>query len=96
VFVFMDERPDVINWGDYLTDMTGYSTQPSMYQFGGDMPGMYHNLGATISFADGRAEIKRWADPRTTPPPGSVSSSTYPSPGNVDIAWIQDHATRPK
>jgi prepilin-type N-terminal cleavage/methylation domain-containing protein len=94
-FLFLDERSDCINWGGFSTDMTGYSpSQPSLYQFNGDMPCMYHNLGCAISFADGRVEIKRWQDARTTPP--TASSSLITSPNNPDIAWLQAHATQPK
>jgi prepilin-type N-terminal cleavage/methylation domain-containing protein len=94
-FVFLDQSPDTINWGGFQTSMRGYPGNPAQYQFEEDFPGMNHNLGCTFSFGDGRAEIKRWVDPRTTPPPSGISSSV-PSPGNVDIAWLQDHATRPK
>ncbi len=94
-FVFLDQRPDSINWGNFMTDMTGYPSQPSAYYMA-DFPGLYHNLGCTISFGDGRAETKHWVDSRTTPPLSGSSGSAVPSPGNVDIAWLQDHATRPK
>jgi prepilin-type N-terminal cleavage/methylation domain-containing protein/prepilin-type processing-associated H-X9-DG protein len=93
-FVFLDQRADSINWGGFLTQMQGYSpNQPTSYEFS-DVPGLYHNLGCTFSFADGRVEIKRWQDSRTTPP--SAGSSVVASPNNPDIAWLQDHATRPK
>jgi prepilin-type processing-associated H-X9-DG protein len=99
-FVFLDQRSDNINLGGFATDMTGYSpSDPSLYQFNEDVPGMYHNLGCTFSFADGRVEIKRWQDPRTTPPPLSPGSQWFPTisaPDSPDIAWLQDHATRPK
>ena len=96
-FVFLDERWDVINWGNFFTDMSGYPNQPASYVFNEDFPNMMHNRGCSFSFADGRAEIHRWLDPRTTPPLGSIfSSGSTASPRNQDIAWLQDHATRPK
>jgi prepilin-type N-terminal cleavage/methylation domain-containing protein/prepilin-type processing-associated H-X9-DG protein len=98
IFVFLDQRPENVNWGNFMTDMTGYSpNQPNSYAFSADIPGAYHNLGCTFSFADGRVAIKRWQDPRTTPQisVGSFPDST-PSPNNPDIAWLQDHSTRPK
>ena len=95
-FVFLDERWDIINWGNFLTYMTGYPNQPTSYQFSEDYPNMIHNLGCGFSFADGRAEIHRWVDARTTPPISSFPPSAAPSPRNQDIAWLQDHATRPK
>jgi prepilin-type N-terminal cleavage/methylation domain-containing protein/prepilin-type processing-associated H-X9-DG protein len=98
-FVFLDQRADNINSGAFATDMTGYSpNDPSLYEFNQDLPGMYHSLGCTFSFADGRVETKRWQDPRTTPPPhspGTLWLPTISSPNNPDIAWLQGHATRP-
>jgi prepilin-type N-terminal cleavage/methylation domain-containing protein len=101
VFVFLDMREDRVNWGNFMSDMSGYApTQPGLYAFTSDMPGMYHDMACGFSFADGHAEMKRWRDSRTTPPltaggnPLAVLSD--PSPGNVDVAWLQDHSSRPK
>jgi prepilin-type N-terminal cleavage/methylation domain-containing protein/prepilin-type processing-associated H-X9-DG protein len=103
IFVFLDEREDCINWGNYMTDMAGAPTattpaQPSQYQFDQDMPAFYHNRGCGFSFADGHSELHRWLDPRTTPPIqyGVATSYTISVPGDVDVAWLQDHSTRPK
>jgi prepilin-type processing-associated H-X9-DG protein len=96
-FVFVDERWDAISWGGFMTAMTGYTNNPTAYVFY-DLPGMYHNLGSSFSFADGHTELHRWTDPRTTPPMGEQQVVTFPieSPRNPDIAWLQDHSTRPK
>lgn len=101
VFVFLDMREDRVNWSNFMTDMTGYSpSNPGAYSFTSDMPGMYHNNAGGFSFADGHSEIKRWLDPRTTPPlqdggdPTAIADT--PSPNNPDVAWLQDHSTRPK
>lgn len=101
VFVFLDMREDSVNWGNFMIDMSGYSpTQPVSYAFTSDLPGMYHDYASGFSFADGHAEMKRWRDPRTTPPlvPGGdpLATLSRPSPNNVDVAWLQDHSTRPK
>ena len=100
IFVFLDMREDRVNWSNFMTDMTGYSpTDPSQYAFTSDLPGMYHNHAAGFSFADGHSEMKRWRDPRTCPPlviggdPLAVDST--PAPGSPDVAWLQDHSTRP-
>jgi len=99
VFVFLDMREDSVNWGNFMIDMSGYSpAQPSLYSFTTDLPGMYHDLACGFSFADGHAEMKRWRDPRTTPPvtdggdPLAIGKDA--SPDNPDVAWIQDHSTR--
>jgi type II secretory pathway pseudopilin PulG len=97
-FVFIDMRPESINWGNFAIDMTGFPNQPASYRFDQDKPGIFHNFGASVSFADGRAEIHRWKDARTAPPlPAQAqSTSAIPSPNNVDIAWLQARATSPK
>ncbi len=101
IFVFLDMREDRVNWSNFMTDMSGYQPiNPNLYAFTSDLPGFYHNYGCGFSFADGHSELRRWRDPRTTPPlkdggdPTAVSST--PSPRNEDIAWLQDHTTRPK
>ncbi|SPE58776.1 conserved exported hypothetical protein [Verrucomicrobia bacterium] len=97
-FVFTDERPDFINWGNFFVDMVGYSPpNPAIYEFTADLPGMFHNVGGSFSFADGHAEIHHWTDPRTTPPYSPPASFGYMAvPGDPDVAWLQDKATRPK
>jgi prepilin-type N-terminal cleavage/methylation domain-containing protein/prepilin-type processing-associated H-X9-DG protein len=101
IFVFIDEREDAINWGNFETEMTGYEPpNPTLYSLT-DLPASYHGQAGGLSFADGHAEIHRWRDGRTMPAlvtgglvfNGSSSSS---SPRNIDVAWLQDHATRPK
>ncbi|HEY3862405.1 MAG TPA: prepilin-type N-terminal cleavage/methylation domain-containing protein [Verrucomicrobiae bacterium] len=104
-WVFVDERQDCINWGNYLTDMTGDSPpSPGLYEFSEDMPGMYHNKAAGYAFADGHAEIHRWLDIRTTPPLESQSAmgtgvdtingpaaNPLPVPYDKDVTWLQQH-----
>jgi prepilin-type N-terminal cleavage/methylation domain-containing protein/prepilin-type processing-associated H-X9-DG protein len=93
--LFWDQREDVINWGNFFIDMTGYPDNPAATRFGDDMPASYHNGAGGLSFVDGHAEIRRWRDPRTTPPlrPG-VQWSGGISPRNQDIIWLQERATR--
>ncbi len=62
---------------------------------------MYHNRACGFSFADGHSEMRRWIDSRTTPPlvRGDVDplgAGHLASPGNPDIAWLQDRSTPPK
>lgn len=83
-----------------MTDMDGYNPlNPSLYSFTEDLPGMYHHLAAGFSFADGHSEMHRWKDTRTMPPlviGNDPPTSIVPAPNSVDIAWLQDHSTRPK
>ena len=99
IFIFLDEREDCINWGNYMTDMSGYNPlNPSLYRFSEDLPAYYHNRGCGFSFADGHSELHRWLDPRTTPPMvyGVAEDWSLDVPRDVDVAWLQDHTTRPK
>ena len=100
IFIFLDEREDCINWGNYMVDMNGYANpaNPGMYEFQQDMPGFYHGLACGFSFADGHSEIHRWRDPRTMPPLqlGQATDKTIAAPRDIDVAWLQDHATRVK
>jgi prepilin-type N-terminal cleavage/methylation domain-containing protein len=96
-FLMMDMREDSIDMGNFGVNMAGYPDKPASYGFW-DIPGFYHNRAAGLSFTDGHSEVKRWNDPRTTPPirPGIGYPDRFNSPNNPDIAWLQDHATRPK
>jgi prepilin-type processing-associated H-X9-DG protein len=100
LFVFLDQRSDSINWGNFYVTMDGYSPSNSaLYRFEMDLPGFYHDGAATFSYADGHGEVHRWQDLRTTPPlipNGFLPATTMASPNNPDIAWLHAHATRPK
>jgi prepilin-type N-terminal cleavage/methylation domain-containing protein/prepilin-type processing-associated H-X9-DG protein len=98
-FLFLDMREDVINWGNFMTDMTGYAPpNPGLYAFDQDLPGMYHGDACGFSFCDGHSEIKRWTDPRTMPAitKGKAIVKRWPTPRNPDVAWLQERTTRPK
>ncbi len=97
VFVFLDMREDSIDMGNFGTRMAGWPDQPDEYGFY-DLPGFYHHFACGFSFADGHSEMKRWQDGRTTPPLviGGLADDWFDSPGNPDVAWLQDKATRPK
>lgn len=95
-FVFLDEREDSINDGTFVVDMSGWPNNPRSYRII-DYPASYHNFAGGFSFADGHAEIRKWLDPRTTPllQRGIEIPLNIPSPGNMDVAWMQERATRP-
>jgi prepilin-type N-terminal cleavage/methylation domain-containing protein/prepilin-type processing-associated H-X9-DG protein len=97
VFVFLDMRQDSIDMGNFATDMAGWPDQPANYGFF-DLPGSYHGRAGGFSFADGHAEIHAWRDSRTMPPlvPEGFVNDQFASPNNPDVAWLQQHATRPK
>ncbi len=91
LWVLMDEHPDGINDGFFVIDMTGYPTSPGQTRIV-DFPAPYHGRGATLGFADGRAEVRVWRDNRTVPPGGLVLNVAQPN--NPDIIWLQERSTR--
>jgi prepilin-type N-terminal cleavage/methylation domain-containing protein/prepilin-type processing-associated H-X9-DG protein len=96
-WLLLDMREDSIDIGNFAPDMTGWPDQPGAIGFY-DLPGMYHNRACGFSFADGHSEIKKWLDPRTTPPlvANVVIYDGFRSPGNPDIIWLQERSTRKK
>jgi len=97
LFVFLDMREDSIDMGNFAARMRGWPDQPDEYGFF-DLPGYYHHLACGFSFADGHSEIHRWRDDRTMPPivKDGLVYDMYSSPNNPDVAWLQEHSTRPK
>jgi prepilin-type N-terminal cleavage/methylation domain-containing protein/prepilin-type processing-associated H-X9-DG protein len=106
-FVFIDEREDCINWGNFMTDMSGAPTpstpaSPAAYEWNEDLPASYHNKAAGLSFADGHSEIHRWLDPRTMPPMiqgaglggGKGSGQQWLAGYSKDVEWMQDVTAR--
>jgi prepilin-type processing-associated H-X9-DG protein len=90
-WVLIDEREDSINDGLFQTNLKDRGAAARIV----DYPASYHNRAAGLSFADGHAEVKRWHDPRTTPPlkPGAPINLDVPSPNNPDVAWLQERSS---
>ena len=104
IFVFLDMREDVVNWSNFMIQMSGFNPlNPSAWTWG-DMPGAYHNHGCGFSFADGHSELKRWLDGRTTPPLAPAQTEldatgfNFAAAGanNQDVYWTQLHSTVPR
>ncbi|MGV3774571.1 MAG: type II secretion system protein [Verrucomicrobiales bacterium] len=93
-WVLVDERSESINDGFFVVNMAGYPNNPGSYSMN-DMPAVYHNNAAGLAFADGHSEVKKWQDARTTGSLGAENRSIGPSPNNRDVAWMQEHSTRP-
>jgi hypothetical protein len=101
-FVLLDMREDSIDIGNFATAMEGWPDKPGLYGFY-DFPASYHGIAGGLSFADGHAEIRRWMDERTRPPLVAgdyleapwISLGPVASPGNTDVRWLQERATRP-
>jgi prepilin-type N-terminal cleavage/methylation domain-containing protein/prepilin-type processing-associated H-X9-DG protein len=100
LFVFIDEHPDSLDFVTFWVSDFGIpsSVRAGLFPPRGTLtiesyPSPLHSGGATLSFADGHVELKKWEDERTRPPvtyserlPFGVSS-----PNNRDILWLQQH-----
>jgi len=91
-WVLIDEHPDSINDGFFVINMIGYPN-PAQAQFP-DLPASYHNGAGGLSFADGHAEIRKWVDPRTTPPVRQVTIGAADHANNPDVLWLWERTTR--
>jgi prepilin-type N-terminal cleavage/methylation domain-containing protein/prepilin-type processing-associated H-X9-DG protein len=91
--VFLDERCDSINDGEWCTSMNGWPDQPSSWRLV-DFPASYHGGACGLSFADGHSEIHKWRDPRTTPPLRQNLPLNVSSPNNPDAYWLMERSTR--
>ena len=89
IFLIPDVNANSICWPYFGT----YMDREAFYNF----PSAVHNRGGVISFSDGHVSYHRWVDANTI----AGYSDNYhrhddPFPGNVDIRWLQSHATRAK
>ena len=96
-WVFVDEREDSINDGEFCVGMFGYPDQPGQWRIV-DFPASYHCGAGGLSFADGHSEIRKWRDPRTMPAirAGVWAPFRVPSANNQDVFWLMDRSTRKK
>jgi prepilin-type N-terminal cleavage/methylation domain-containing protein len=78
----LDEHPASIN-DSMVYFRSGLSTANAHWV---DIPASYHNVGAGVSFADGRAMIRRWQSSTTLTPDGG------PVPGSLDYVWMNERA----
>jgi prepilin-type N-terminal cleavage/methylation domain-containing protein/prepilin-type processing-associated H-X9-DG protein len=92
-YVFIDEHPDSINYGDFAVAMNDGIDAARIYII--DVPASTHNGAGGLSFADGHAEVHRWLDPRTKVAVGGkfMSASVVPSPNNRDMIYLSQHAS---
>jgi prepilin-type N-terminal cleavage/methylation domain-containing protein len=97
--VFIDEKDDSIDDGEFLIQMIDWSGGPEM----ANVPASYHAGAGLVSFADGHAEIHKWYSNVILQPPqtaGVVVWGARPdnfkviADGNLgDLGWLQLHAT---
>jgi prepilin-type N-terminal cleavage/methylation domain-containing protein/prepilin-type processing-associated H-X9-DG protein len=90
--VFLDERADSINDGEWCTSMVGWDPyQPSSWTIV-DIPGNYHGGACGVAFADGHSEVHKWKDVALDIPFGHGPNIT--AKDSKDAYWIMDHSTR--
>ncbi len=94
-WLFLDEREDSINDGEFVVGMSGYPDKSKQWMIV-DFPASYHGSACGFAFVDGHSEIHRWKDARTMPKlrPGQGLSLNVSSPDNQDVYWMMDHSTR--
>jgi prepilin-type N-terminal cleavage/methylation domain-containing protein/prepilin-type processing-associated H-X9-DG protein len=91
--VFLDERCDSINDGEWCTSMNGWPDKPKQSILI-DFPASYHGGAGGLAFADGHSEIHKWRDSRTIPPIGKLAGLNVASPDNQDVYWTMERSTR--
>lgn len=101
IFVFLDEHPDSIDDGYFLTKDTwqtsgGYNSSSVSITEWTHLPASYHNRCAAFSFADGHASLHRWLDSSTILPdfpqpylPVQLPSTA--SGADTDFQWMLAH-----
>ena len=90
-FVFLDEHPDAINAGGFANMMVPTPASARIIDF----PASYHNGAGGISFSDGHAELRKWRDGRTKPPPryNNDIKLNIDSANNEDMVWLSDRTS---
>jgi prepilin-type N-terminal cleavage/methylation domain-containing protein len=90
--VFLDERADSINDGEWCTSMLGWDPyQPTSWNIV-DIPANYHGGACGFGFADAHSEIHKWKDVALNIPFGH--GPRIAAPNSKDAYWIMEHSTR--
>jgi prepilin-type N-terminal cleavage/methylation domain-containing protein/prepilin-type processing-associated H-X9-DG protein len=92
-FVFMDERDDSVDEGYFGVSMVDNWIV--------NVPSCFHNGAASVSFADGHAELHKWRTPdfqiKQQSGLNAVSSKFFfVAANNEDMLWLRNHASYPK
>jgi prepilin-type N-terminal cleavage/methylation domain-containing protein/prepilin-type processing-associated H-X9-DG protein len=87
--VFVDERDDSIDDGEFALDMVVNQIV--------NFPAGYHAGAGGVTFADGHAEIHRWRSAELQAPQQLVQTVKHEftpvSAKNVDLVWLRAHGT---
>lgn len=88
IFTFIDEHPDSINDGYFLNRVE--------YREWIDLPASHHDGAASLAFADGHTEQRRWRLAQTRPParPDAAQLPIEIGPGEgADFEWLMQRTT---
>ena len=89
-FVFLDEQSSSIDDNFFTVDTAGYNPGGNTASLvAKNLPAVYHNNCSSFAFADGHAEIHRWANPSLQ----SGATYTAGQSGFNDVYWLISHAT---
>jgi prepilin-type N-terminal cleavage/methylation domain-containing protein/prepilin-type processing-associated H-X9-DG protein len=88
--VFVDERDDSIDDGEFALDMVANQIV--------NFPAGYHGGSGGLTFADGHAEIHRWRSAELQAPQQTGNQSvkhefTTVAANNPDLIWLRTHGT---
>jgi prepilin-type N-terminal cleavage/methylation domain-containing protein/prepilin-type processing-associated H-X9-DG protein len=88
IFVFVEEHPDSINDGYFLN--VYYKNQWI------DLPASYHGGAASFAFADGHAQLHRWAS-ASTRQPLQADAVEFPvllsATDTADLNWVMERTS---
>ncbi|MGA3269002.1 MAG: type II secretion system protein [Verrucomicrobiota bacterium] len=85
-WVFADEHPDFLDDGIFYLNPSATGSGTEWFT---ELPGSQHGLATGISFADGRAMVRRWLDPETCP------GIDYQWRGGNDESYVDDDPDLP-
>ncbi len=90
--VFMDTHEDTMDLCIFAL------AQDATHGTWGGYPASRHGRAGTLGFVDGHVELKRWVDPRTTPPvtgtPPGPSGNVFGSP-DYHYVWLRSGKLQP-
>ena len=94
IYTFIDASPVNVCYSAFIVYQGGSG-------FFWHRPTVEHENSGTVAFADGHVEAHRWRDPDTIKDArdggnGDGAHFAFVSPANVDLKWLQEHATAPK
>jgi len=91
-YVFIDEHPDSLNYGDFAVAMNDGAPSSAIHII--DYPASSHNRAGGLSFGDGHAEVHKWVDTRTIKPVTQKPMTlVVSSAGNRDMIYMSAHAS---